>query len=99
MCRSVHRKLYLFTVHCKLDRKTLHIAFVDFKEAFDQVRHKDVLYKLLKCGISSKFYGIIKSMYTNIRLTVHSCDGQSMTLYFISLLGVRKGDNLSSNPV
>ena len=79
----------------KLDRKTLHIAFVDFKQAFDRVRHKDLLYKLLKCGISSKFYGIIKSMYTNIRLSVQSCDGKSMTLYFMSLLGVRQGDNLS----
>ena len=79
----------------KLDRKTLHRAFVDFKQAFDRVLRKDLLYKLLKCGFSSKFYGIIKSMYTNIRLSVQSCDGQSMTLYFISLLGVRQGDNLS----
>ena len=81
----------------KLDRKTLHIAFVDFKQGCDRVRHKDVLYKLLKFGISSKFYGIIKSMYTNIRLSVQSCDGQSMTLYFMSLLGVTGGQSPSNS--
>ena len=79
----------------KIEKKALYLAFVDFKQAFDRVRHKELLYKLLQCGISNKFYAIIKSMYSNIMLSVQSGDGLNITLSFLSLLGVRQGDNLS----
>jgi hypothetical protein len=79
----------------KHDNKPLYIAFIDFKQAFDTIRHQDVLLKLLKSGISNKFYTIIKSMYNNISLTIQSSDGERISPYFISLLGVRQGDNLS----
>ena len=79
----------------KHDNKPLYIAFVDFKQAFDTISHKYLLYKLLKNGVSSKLYNIIKSMYNNISLAVQSSDGDRITEYFISLLGVRQGDNLS----
>ena len=75
----------------KHDNKPLYIAFVDFKQAFDTISHKYLLYKLLKNG----FYNIIKSMNNNISLAVQSSDGDRITEYFISLLGVRQGDNLS----
>ena len=79
----------------KLERKALYIAFIDFKQAFDRIRHKDLLLKLLRTGVSNKLYGLIKYMYTNITLNVQSGDGKFISLSFISLLGVRQGDNLS----
>ena len=79
----------------KHDNKPLYIAFIDFKQAFDTIRHQDLLFKLLKSGISNTFYTIIKSMYNNISLTIQSSDGERISPYFISLLGVRQGDNLS----
>lgn len=79
----------------KYDNKPLYIAFIDFKQAFDTIRHQDLFLKLLKSGISNKFYSIIKSMYNNITLTIQSSDGEKISPYFTSLLGVRQGDNLS----
>ena len=79
----------------KLENKPLYIAFIDFKQAFDTIRHQDLLYKLLKNGISNKFYSIIKSMYNNIHPSVQSSDGNRISLSFLSLLGIRQGDNLS----
>ena len=77
------------------ENKPLYIAFIYFKQAFDTIRHQDLFYKLLRSGISNKFYNIIKSMYENITLVVQSCDGTTISPSFISHLGIRQGDNLS----
>jgi len=79
----------------KQGRKSLHIAFIDFKQAFDTIWHNGLLYKLLKYGISNKFYNIIKSMYSNIMLTIQDGTGVYMSPFFKSLVGVRQGDSLS----
>ena len=41
----------------KHENKVLYVAFIDFKQAFDSIRHQDPLYKLLsnKVNISTKF--------------------------------------------
>ena len=77
------------------ENKPLYIAFIDFKQAFDTIRHQDLFYKLLKSGIANKFYNIIKSMHDNITLVVQSCDETTISPSFISHLGIRQGDNLS----
>jgi len=79
----------------KAERKCLYIVFVDFKQAFDSINHSKLCYKLLKLGISNRFYNVIKSMYSNIMLSVQTCDKKYITKYFKSIIGVRQGDNLS----
>ena len=79
----------------KRQRKSLYIAFIDFKQAFDTVCHTRLLYKLLRCGISNKFYDLIKSMYSNIQVAVQDGSGKNISTFFKSLVGVRQGDNLS----
>ena len=47
----------------KKEHKSLYIAFIDFKQAFDTIKHQELMYKLLKIGVSCKFYNIIKSKF------------------------------------
>ncbi len=75
--------------------KPLYVAFIDFKQAFDTIRHQDLSYKILKFRVSNKFYNIMKSMYNNILVAVQGTTGNHISSFFISLLGVRQGDNLS----
>ena len=77
----------------KKSKKTLFMCFIDFKKAFDTVWHSGLLFKLIQSGVSSKFYGVIKSMYKHAQLTVQC--GQRLTPSFTSKTGVRQGDNLS----
>lgn len=79
----------------KADKKCLYIAFVDFKQAFDSINHNKLMYKLLKLGISNRFYKILKSMYSNIMLSVQSSNATQITNYFHSIVGVRQGDKTS----
>ena len=79
----------------KRQRKSLYIAFIDFKQAFDTVCHTRLLYKLLRCGISNKFYELIKSMYSNIQVAVQDGSGKNISTFLKSLVGARQGDNLS----
>ena len=46
--------------------KPLYLAFVDFKKIFNYVNHNILFYKLIKGGISGKFFNIIKNMYTKV---------------------------------
>ena len=61
------------------EKKSLYIAFNDFKQAFDTIWHCRLLYKLLTSGISSKFYNIIKSMYCNTKVAVQDGDGLNIS--------------------
>ena len=77
----------------KKNKKPLYIGFVDFMKAFDTVWHQGLLFKILKTGVSNKFYGVIKSMYSKVSLTVQI--GDKVTPFFTSSVGVRQRDNLS----
>ena len=50
-------------------------------------------YKLIRAGVSTKFYNVIRAMYANTWLTVQA--GDKMSPLFRSKVGVRQGDNLS----
>ena len=39
-------------------------CFVDFQKSFDKVIHTGIKLKLLEIGVSSRFYNIIKNMYS-----------------------------------
>ena len=45
----------------------LYTCFVDFQKAFDSVIRVGIKFKLLKMGIGSKFYNIVKDMYSKSR--------------------------------
>ena len=44
-----------------------YTPFIDLQNAFDSVFHTGIKYKLLKIGVGSKFYNIIKDMYSKSR--------------------------------
>ena len=75
------------------NKKKLYTCFVDFRKAFDLVWHKGLLYKLRKLSVSNKFYNVIKSMYSQIKLYVRCND--NLTPFFQSDIGVQQGDSLS----
>jgi hypothetical protein len=51
--------------------------------------------KLLEIGVSSRFYNIIKNMYSYSTSCVKIND--KLTEFFATKLGVKQGDNLSPN--
>lgn len=74
-------------------KKELYIAFIDLRKAFDSIWHEGLFLKLLKNGVSTNFYNVLKSMYSKTRLKV--VHGQEESPEFKSEKGVRQGDNLS----
>ena len=79
-------------VRCK--KKKLYACFVDFRKAFDNVWHTGLLYKLLQqYNVGGKFYGIIKSMYSNAKTCVKLHNG--ITDKFDLKKGIKQGDTLS----
>ena len=77
----------------KNDNQKLYCAFIDYKKAFDTVWRSALWHKMVKSGITGKLYNVIVNMYSNIK----SCISHNGTLsdYFVSLNGVRQGENLS----
>ena len=47
--------------------KRLYVAFIDFSKFFDVINRDILKYKLLKYGITGKFYEVIKSYYAMAR--------------------------------
>ena len=75
------------------NKRKLFICFVDFSQAFDKIWHTGLFHKLKEIGISSRFYKIVKDMYSKVSLRVRV--GNYLTPIFRSTLGVRQGDVLS----
>ena len=100
-CKGKRTSDHIFVLKTLIDKytqkgsKRLYSCFVDFRKAFDTVRHEELLYKLRLYGVSDLFYNVIKSMYLNTYLSV-KVDSYSLTDNFQSFIGVRQGDNLSS---
>jgi sorting nexin-29 len=46
-------------------KKKVYAVFVDFKKAFDSVCRAALFYKLSNCGVTGKFYNILRDMYSN----------------------------------
>ena len=89
----------MFIFKCLVDKYIcvkggkLYTCFVDFQKAFDSVIHAGIKFKLLKMGIGSKFYNIVKDMYSKSRSCIKVKEG--LTNFIDLNLGVRQGDNLS----
>ena len=76
-------------------KKKLYCCFVDFRQAFDRVKHYKLLYKLRKTEMGSKMYTVIKNMYTTQRKTLQVKIGNHLSHKFTSNIGVKQGDPLS----
>jgi hypothetical protein len=73
-----------------LDKKgrKLYVAFVDFKKAFDSVRHDKLLECLNMQGVRGRFLIAIKAMYSSLLSCVKVNDEYSD--YFDCSIGVRQ---------
>ena len=77
----------------KSTKNKLFCAFIDFKQAFDNVWRDGLWYKLQKYNINGKCLNLIKNMYNNIKSRIVTPDGNSV--FFPCCKGVRQGENLS----
>ena len=75
------------------EKGKLYLAFVDFRKYFDTIDRNYLFYKLIQCGITGKFYRLIKTMYTGDRCQVKS--NNILSSYIQTLSGVKQGCNLS----
>ena len=75
--------------------KNLFIAFVDFKKAFNYVNHNILFYKLIKSGISGRFFNLLRNMYSKIkaRVKVNNC----LYDWIDDTCGTNQGGPLSPN--
>ena len=71
----------------------MYVAFVDFRKAFDSVRHRTLLETLQKEGVSGKFAGAIKATYSSLISCVRVKN--EYTDFFECPNGVRQGCVLS----
>ena len=103
-CQAGFRKGYstvdnTFILHslielvCKSKRK-LYCAFIDVKQAFDRVWRDGLWLKLYQSHINGKCLRIIQNMYSNIKSCI--LVNNRKTDFFISNIGVRQDENLSS---
>ena len=73
--------------------KKLYVAFVDFKKAFDSVRHDKLLEYIRKQGVKGKFFASLSAMYDSL-LSCIRVNGQ-LSEFFECPVGVRQGCVLS----
>ncbi len=83
----------IFQKYVQKKGKRLYVAFIDFSKFFDVINRDILKYKLLKYGITGKFYEVIKSYYANSYYAVKSNGG--IAPYFEANNGVKQGCNLS----
>ena len=88
----------LFVIQSLIDiaksyKHKLFCAFIDFKQAFDNVWRDGLWYKVGNFGINGKCLNLIKNMYNNIKSRIITPEGNSA--FFPCCKGVRQGENLS----
>ena len=86
--------LYAAVQKCQQKKgRKLYVAFVDFRKAFDSVRHDKLLECLKVQGVKGKFLCSLKSMYQSLLSCVRAnCE---LTEFFDCPVGVRQGCVLS----
>ena len=85
--------LNAFIENAKSKRKNLYCCFVDFKKAFDSVRHH-LLWQELSCiGVSTKVLNLLIDTYAKARCCIQLQGGT--TASFRCDVGVRQGCPLS----
>jgi hypothetical protein len=77
----------------KYRRKHIYSCFIDFSSAFDNVWHSGLIYKLHKCGVSSKLIKLLNNMYSKLQSCVKQDNHVSAN--FPVDKGTRQGCNMS----
>ena len=74
-------------------KKRLYCCFVDYQKAFDFIDRTSLWTKLIKLGIHGKMFGIIKSLYENVK----SCIKHNgfLTQHFTTTSGLLQGEIMS----
>ena len=75
---------------CKQD---LHLAFIDFRQAYDRINRIALFRKLLIYKIPTRIVRIIINQYDNMEYVVVTDDGKSCA--FKTTQGLKQGDNMS----
>jgi hypothetical protein len=76
-CQAGFRKQYstidqIFNLNALVQKtlarkgRKLYVAFVDFKKAFDSVKHNKLFECLLKTGIKGRFFETLRAMYSSL---------------------------------
>ena len=60
----------LINKYSKRRSQKLYACFIDFKQAFDNVWHDGLFYKMSKMNINNHFLKVIRDMYSNIQLCI-----------------------------
>ena len=74
---------------CKQD---LHLAFIDFRQAYDRINRIALFRKLLTYKIPARIIRIIINQYDNVEYVVVTDDGKSRA--FKTTQGIKQGDNM-----
>ena len=90
---------HIYNLKCLIDLylfrgKKLFCAFIDYRKAFDSVNRYHLWHKLLNHHIDGKMFKIIHNLYDNAKSCLRL--GLRKSEPFISNIGVRQGENLST---
>ena len=83
----------LVQLYCHKRGQKIFSCFIDFRKAFDSIPRDTLFTKLLKIGISGKFFNILKTLYKNDNCCVKLSEGLTKT--FVANQGVKQGCILS----
>ena len=88
--------LYIRTLigkYCYQNKQKIYACFVDFRKAFDLVRHEGLFHRIFQYGIRGNVYKLIKSLYwkSSCFIKISKCE----TSKFSYRRGVRQGYILS----
>jgi hypothetical protein len=62
---------------CRLQKKDLHMVFIDLKKAYNKVPRNVMWWALQKHKVSTKYITLIKNMYDNVVTSVRTSDGDT----------------------
>jgi len=96
--RGCVEQVFTLTELIKLQRihgRSLYVAFIDIRKAYDTVWHDGLKLKLLQAGIHGAMYRAIESLYTGGASTILLGCKLGYTDFFPIEAGVRQGCILS----
>jgi hypothetical protein len=63
-------------------KKDLHMIFIDLEKAYDKISRNIMWWALKRKLVPTKYFTLIKDMYTNVVTYVRACDSESDTFSF-----------------
>jgi hypothetical protein len=94
--RSTMEAIFLISQlmeRCNMQKKDLHMVFIDLEKAYDKVSRNVMWWALQKYKVSTKYITLIKDMYDNVVTSVRISDRD--TNDFLINIGLHQGSALS----